>query len=281
MTSPYARFAALNTLVRHHRLPLVTRTVVIGGVAMLDWELQQSARFGAETWGPIGRTTEDIDIVIAAADDRGWLDALTASHWTRDAQKRYRWRPPGEAAAQCAVDLLGQYGGSEQAGGSELRLQDYWGGEDGAYICRVLRAYQGQRKFPTILTESFWDPTMQGFQWLRLNHMGLVLSKISAVGTVLERGDSEHQRGLTPASRLAKDLADLARLLRDEVVGHVAGWQGQVILDDLVPSLVDEVLAHLHVITTAAQAGHHDPASAYALAAVNARLPAWKARHAP
>ncbi len=278
MTSPFERFAPLNTLVRHHRLPLVSRTVVIGGVAMLDWELQQAARFGAEVWGPIGRTTEDIDIVIAAADDRGWLEALSASRWERDAQKRYRWRPPGTAAALCAVDLLGQYGGSEQAGGSELRLQDYWGGEDGAYICRVLRAYQGQHRFPTILTEAFWDPTMQGFQWLRLNHMGLVLSKISAVGIVLKQGDSEHQRGLTATSRLGKDLADLARLLRNEVVGQIAGWQGQVILDDLVKPLVEEILDHLHTIETAAQAGESDPRIGPLLAEVANRLPAWTAK---
>ena len=281
MTSPFDRFAPLNELVRHHRLPLVSRTVVIGGVAMLDWELQQSVRFGSDIWGAIGRTTEDIDIVIAAADDRGWLEALMAAKWIRDAQKRYRWRPPGESAQLCAVDLLGQFGGSDHAGGTEVRLQDYWGGEEGAYICRVLRAYQGQRKFPTILTEPFWDPTMQGFQWLRLNHMGLVLSKVSAIGTVLERGDNEYQRGLRPESRLTKDLQDVLRLLRDEVLGQVAGWQGQVVLDELVPPLVDEVLAHVRRIQAAAQPGQRgdqSPECMALLTAIDSRLPVWKQR---
>lgn len=222
----------------------------------------------------INRTTEDIDVVIAAADDRGWLDALSAACWRRDPVKRYRWRPPGDNADACAVDLLGQFGGSELAGGSELRLQDYWGGEDGAYICRVLRAYQGQKKFPTILTEPFWDPGMQGFQWLRLNHMGLLLSKISAVGTVLSRGDSEYQRGLTHTSRLVKDLQDLQRLLRPEVADQVIGWQGEIILDDLVPPLVAEILDHLKSIQAAASM-EHEAESAALLASVGRLLPAW------
>ena len=282
MSSIFVRFAPLNDLIRRQRLPLVSRTVVIGGVAILDWDLQQAARFGAEVWGPPVRTTEDIDIVIAAADDRGWLEALTEAGWQRDAAKRYRWRSPAHAGEPpCIVDLLGHYGGDGGAGGSELRLQDYWGGEDGAYICRVLRAYQGQRKFPSMLTEPFWDPVMQGFQWLRLNHLGLALSKISAVGLVLAHGDSEYQRGLSATPRLRKDLQDLLRLLRDEVALNLTGWHGQVILDELVPALVAEVLDHLQTIAAVASGARssafltsdHRPL----LIEAAARLPAWHA----
>ena len=132
MPSPFARFAPLNDLVRRQGVPLVSRTIIIGGVALLDWDLQQSARFGPEIWQPIGRTTEDIDVVIAAADDRGWYEAFTENGWQSDPDKRYRWHAPERpAAGACTVDLLGQYGGSNEAGGSELRLQEYWGGEIG------------------------------------------------------------------------------------------------------------------------------------------------------
>jgi hypothetical protein len=282
MSRIFARFDPLNELVRGHP-PLVSRTVVIGGVAMLDWELLQTARFGADVWGSTGRTTEDIDVVIAAADDRGWLQVLTDSGWLRDARKRYRWRPPGAAGESCAVDLLGQFGGSGQCGGTEMRLQDYWGGEDGAYICRVLRAFQGHKKFPTMLTESFWDPGMQGFQWRRLNHMGLLLSKISAVGTVLAGGDAEHVRGLRSTPRLAKDLQDLLRLLRNEVIGHVIGWQGEVILEELVPVLVDEVVEHLRRIRAEARSdrpGINVGDCLDLLAEVEERLPQWDRQRA-
>ncbi len=284
MSSFLDRFAPLHDLVRRQRLPLVSRTVIIGGVALLDWDLQQAARFGAEIWGQPTRTTEDIDVVIAAADDRGWLEALTAAGWQRDSLKRYRWRPPAIGAEQpCIVDLLGQYGGeSGHAGGSEWQLQDYWGGEDGAYICRVLRAYQGQRKFPSMVTEPFWDPTMQSFQWLRLNHLGLALSKISAVGIVLVKGDAEHQRGVTATSRLRKDLQDLLRLLRDEVAATITGWQGQVILDELVPARVAEVLEHLRSITDVASGSRPSPhlgdENRQLLTEVADRLPIWRVK---
>lgn len=282
MTSPFARFAPLNDLVRRHGATLVSRTIVIGGVALLDWDLQQTARFGAEVWQTIGRTTEDIDIVIAAADDRGWFEALAENGWQRDADKRYRWHAPRQTAiGACTVDLLGQYGGSDEAGGTELRLRDYWGGEEGAYICRVLRAYQGQKKFPSMLTEGFWDPVMQGYQWLRLNHLGLVLSKISAVGVVLKDGDSEHQRGLTETPRLRKDLQDLQWLLRDEVVGAISGWQGRIILDELVPALIEEIVDHLDVITAAVgkePVNGLDQADRELLTDVGRRLPTWRRR---
>lgn len=279
MTSPFARFAPLNDLVRRQGVPLVSRTIIIGGVALLDWDLQQTARFGIETWQPIGRTTEDIDIVIAAADDRGWFEALADNDWQRDPDKRYRWHAPAPTAdGPCTVDLLGQYGGSDEAGGTELRLRDYWGGEEGAYICRVLRAYQGQKKFPSMLTEGFFDPVMQGYQWLRLNHLGQVLSKISAVGVVLKEGDSEHQRGLTETSRLRKDLQDLLWLLRDEVVGAITGWQGRIILDELVPALVQEIKQHLATIADAAVGEDRvqiDPEDHALLISVSTRLPNW------
>ncbi len=252
------------------------------GTLLLDWDLQQTARFGAEIWQPIGRTTEDIDIVIAAADDRGWFEALAESGWHRDADKRYRWHAPEQMAdGPCTVDLLGQYGGSDETGGTALRLRDYWGGEEGAYICRVLRAYQGQKKFPSMLTEGFWDPVMQGYQWLRLNHLGLVLSKISAVGVVLKEGDSEHPRGLTETSRLRKDLQDLQWLLRDEVVAAITGWQGRVILDELVPALVQEIADHLEVIAAAVDreaVGGLDEADRELVADVGRRLPDWRKR---
>jgi hypothetical protein len=282
MPSPFAAFAPLNDLIRRQPLPLVSRTVVIGGVALLDWDVQQSARFGAEVWGSTSRTTEDIDIVIAASDDRGWLEALTHAGWGRDPVKSYRWRPPATGTpTTCVVDLLGQYGGDAEAGGQAIRLQDYWGGEDGAYICRVLRAYQGRNQFPSMLTESFWDPYMQGFQWIRLNHLGLALSKLSAIGIVLRDGDSEHLRGATPVSRLAKDAQDAVRLLRDEVAGTIAGWHGQAVIDQLVPPLVTEVMEHLETIraVTAGQrhTPHLQPACRPVLEDLVGRLPRWRA----
>ena len=279
MPSPFAVFAPLNDLIRHQRLPLVDRTVVIGGVALMDWDVQQSVRFGNEVWGTTSRTTEDIDIVIAASNDRGWHEALTHAGWTRDTVKSFRWRPPGTAT--CVVDLLGQYGGEAEAGGQAIRLPDYWGGEEGAYICRVLRAYQGRNQFPSMLTESFWDPYMQGFQWIRLNHLGLALSKLSAIGIVLKNGDSELQRGVTTVSRLAKDAQDAVHLLRDEVAGTIAGWNGQTVLDQLVPALVTEVMEHLGIIRAAVDgrqpSRHMDPACRPILEELVGRLPRWRA----
>ena len=285
MPSPFEVFAPLNELIRHHAhtLPLVNRTVVIGGVALMDWDVQQSVRFGVETWGATTRTTEDIDIVIAASNDRGWLEALTHAGWARDPAKSFRWRPPG--ADTCVVDLLGQYGGDVETGGQAMRLPDYWGGEDGAYICRVLRAYQGKSQFPSMLTESFWDPYMQGFQWVRLNHLGLVLSKLSAIGMVLKNGDSELQRGVTRVSRLAKDAQDAVRLLRDEVASAVTGWNGQTVLEQLVPALATEVMEHLDIIRGAVDgrhpSTHMDAACRPILENLVGRLPQWRASRTP
>ena len=285
MPSPFAVFAPLNDLIRHyaHTLPLVDRTVVIGGVALMDWDVQQSARFGMETWGATTRTTEDIDIVIAASNDRGWLEALTHAGWSRDAVKSFRWRPPGTDT--CVVDLLGQYGGEIEAGGQAIRLPEYWGGEDGAYICRVLRAYQGKSQFPSMLTESFWDPYMQGFQWVRLNHLGLALSKLSAIGIVLKNGDSELLRRVTTVSRLAKDAQDATRLLRDEVASAITGWNGQTVLDQLVPALAAEVMEHLDIIRGAVDgrqpSAHMDPACRPILEELVGRLPRWRVTKTP
>ena len=104
-----------------------------------------------------------------------------------------------------------------------------------------------------MLTESFWDPVMQSFQWLRLNHLGLVLSKISAVGIVLRSGDSEYQRGLTKVPRLQKDLQDLLHLLRDEVATSITGWHGQIALQQLVSPLVTEIIEHIKTIDAIAK----------------------------
>jgi hypothetical protein len=122
---------------------------------------------------------------------------------------------------------------------------------------------------------------MQGFQWQRLNHMGLLLSKISAVGTVLAVGDAEHQRGLRSTPRLAKDLQDLLRLLRKEVIGQVIGWQGDVVLDELVPVLVDEIVEHLRRIRAEARPdrrGINVGDCRELLAQVEERLPQWDSR---
>lgn len=283
MPSPFAVFAPLNDLIRHHNLPLVDRSVVIGGVALMDWNVQQSARFGMETWGTATRTTEDIDIVIAASNDRGWLEALTYAGWIRDPVKSFRWRPHGTDT--CVVDLLGQYGGDVETGGQGIRLPNYWGGEDGAYICRVLRAYQGKSQFPSMLTESFWDPYMQGFQWVRLNHLGLALSKLSAIGIVLKNGDSELLNGVTTVSRLAKDAQDAVHLLRDEVAGSITGWNGQTVLDQLVPALVAEVIEHLDAIRGAVDSrqpsAHLDPLCRPLLEDLVGRLPRWRVTKTP
>lgn len=248
---------------------------------MLDWEMERLAQHGQERWGALGRTTEDIDVVIVDVNDRGWGDALQSGGWTRHPEKVFRWTSPAQAEqTHCHIDLLGQYGG--QGGGSVIRQANYWGGPNGAYICRVLRSYQGQRKFPSLLVEPFWDPYMKSYEWVRLNHMGLVLSKISAVALVIKNGDEEHRAGLTPRSRLLKDLQDVGRLLHPEVALEVSGWHAQAILENLVDALVEEVIGYIALIKEAALNPERFPnlpsESRAAVAAAAALLPTWSSQ---
>lgn len=192
-------------------------TVMIGGQAIVDWyKFMDHCGLIPPTGDAhllAARATTDIDVLFLVGKNSPELASLNdslADDWFPDSEQefRYHWRQdPG-----VTLDLVAKVTGTATRRIEKLRISR------GAYLhrARVVPA----RIIDARLYERCHDPELARADIYRLNHAGLVASKLLAVITVVESLRLGVREEWT--ERLGKDLEDLDRLIAGHWVTRIA-----------------------------------------------------------
>ncbi len=213
---------------------LAHRAVLIGGQAIRDWHLQQRHYLSGVAEFPAPRVSMDIDLVLLVEDETRLLAALER-FWSAGARPHeYRWRRKPEVT----LDLVGIRTNQTTTMG-EVHVGRV-GGIPRVTPAAVLRPWI----LSAPLVEDCFDHQLRSICLRRLNHLGLLASKLSAISNRLRAMRTTEERRAagkptgTPAEpeRLPKDVTDAVLLLDRTWRGRISFLPGQL-ATELIPHL--------------------------------------------
>lgn len=237
-------FAAMRQLLA--AAPTIRNNIfIVGGTALWDWwyaTIPAIRSSGGELEEP--RITKDIDLgverktVQVAGDPEALRKALSDNGWRPKEEGSFIWS--NQAWGEITVELLAYTEGGDKPG-SPVWIRD------GANARIVKACATLKRLDPTHgLLEPCRHPSIAEFQVYRFTQLGLLLSKVVAIASVLNEyrdAKREHRDPKDFCERLGKDRHDALLLLRvqEPVRRGITGLQAMDAIRQHRRSIVDEL----------------------------------------
>lgn len=205
--NPFQPLADLAALIDRRDIRLREDCFVVGGHAVIDY-------LNGFDDVPHRTTTEDIDLVLVGDRREEWRSILQEAGWKQDDRHRFRFHDP-EGSQK--VDLLALQTEQSQRPGASTHPPDP--GEEEYYVvlARVIwHEGQSEHHWPAHLLEPMNDPQSRRDGWMRLNIVGLFLTKLAALRCCIDwlQGARRDELIESAIGRIPRDAQDLGNLLR-------------------------------------------------------------------